>query len=129
MHRIDDEQFGIDGAHLLETVDAFGDGIESDLAFGCEIDLDDRRDGVIAEFLPVDEGVVAQDDFVLLQTLDVFFHFVLAFLEHGGDFADGAAGVVLQKFQEFAHDHFSFLARIRILAEFGLSSYNIKETL
>ena len=85
----------VDGAYFFKAIDALGDGVKADFSLGRKVDFDDGIDAVVTEFLPVDQGVVTQDDLILFKPFDFFFYFILAFLEYGGDFADGTSGVVL----------------------------------
>ena len=93
----------VHGAHLVEAVDALGDGIKAHFPLGGQVDLDDGGHRVVPELLPVDEGIIGKDDLVLFQVLDVLLHFVFAALEHGSQLADGAAGIMFQEFQQFSH--------------------------
>ena len=104
----DDEQVEaaaheVDGADLIEAVDAFCNGVEADLALRRQVDLDDGRHSVRAELLPVDQRVVGQDDLVLLQLLDILLDFVLAAVQHRGQLVDRTARVVLEELQQFFH--------------------------
>ncbi len=94
----------VDCAHFVKAVDALGDGVETDLSLRHEVDLDDGRDRVVAKFLPVDQRVVGQDDFVFFEAPDVLLDLVFALAEHRRNLADRTARIVFQKFQKFSHD-------------------------
>ena len=68
----------VNGAYFIETVNAFSNGIKAHLTLGRQVDFDDSGYCIVTEFFPVYEGVVGENDFVLLQVLDVLFHFVFA---------------------------------------------------
>ena len=83
--------------HLVKAVDALGDGVETPVALGRDLDLDDRLDLLDGGLIPVDQRGVAHDDPLFFQMPNGFGHGLLGHAQHhGGPFGRNARVLIEQ---------------------------------
>jgi len=91
----------VDGARLRETVNLFGDGVETDVFLRGELDADERPDLLLVRLVPVDDRLLAQDDAVFFCLLYLFNHLFLGKPGHDGNLLRGCPRVAFQDAQNF----------------------------
>ena len=65
--------------HLVVLVDAFGNAVKAVLGLGCDVDFDKGGHRLLADPVPVDNGLIAQDCTVILIFFDDGPGFVLRY--------------------------------------------------
>jgi len=78
--------------------DALGNAVEAAFAFGLDLDFDDGFDEVGVDFVVVDDGLVAEDDLVVLVLLDAALDFVGGEVEHLGQISRRSQRVFFEEF-------------------------------
>ena len=118
-----DEQEQIEGpgnqvqrSNLAEGSNPTRDRVETILAFGCDLDLDQCRDRIDVGHVLMNDGLIAANDTVLLVGRNLRLDIVHRQIDHSRDVLDGFPCVVLKYPEDLIHIGISVRRRWKTLA-------------
>lgn len=91
------------GTDLGKLADSGGQAIETAFTFRLDFDFDDGLDPIEVEFVFVDDGLIAEDDFSLFVVIDFLAHFFGGDTEHASDIGSGGECVITEDFEQLIH--------------------------